>query len=540
MSSPFGVGWEVWIGGAIALGIALIGGMWKFANWKGGLDQWKKSVDDWRNNVDNRFDKLAESINTLMSDVAVIKSAQEKDATKNGMIQRRSPLVPSEKALEILEELNIISQVNATISYIQEEIEKRSRTSIYRDIEDPEERFIEIAPSVIHALIKKGKIEEKKIDEAMKKLEKVFPVVTYYGVLLLIAAYILEKGREKGFIAKPSMIYSQIDMAGLKDRDELLASFDGNAEKAIKSLEMSIRTLGEIGKKKELAEKKFMVALVYYYVGRLDEAEREYREATMANPALAEARYNLGFLLRDLERFEEAEKEYREVIRIKPDFAEAHNNLGLLLRDLNRFAEAEKEFREAIKINHNLAKAHNNLGLLLRDLNRFAEAEKEFREAIKINHNLAEAHNNLGLLFDNLKRFEEAEEEYREAIRINPDFAVAHSNLGNLLTNLKQFVEAEKELREAIKISPNYAGAHYNFGNLLTNLKRFEEAEEEYREALRIHPDFAEAHGNLGFLYSQTGKPEEAKKELEIAKRLFKAQRREEDVKKAEELLSSL
>ena len=438
MNPPFGVDWGVWIGGAIVVGMALIGSIWKFANWKGGLDQWKKSIDDWRNSVDGRFDKLVENINTLMSDVAVIKSASEKDATRNGMIQRRSPLVPSEKAVEILEELNILSQVDANISYIQEEIEKRSQTSIYRDIEDPEERFIEIAPGVIHALIKKGKIDEKKIDEAMKKLEKVFPVVTYYGVLLLIAAYILEKRTKKEFIASPSMIYSQIDMIASKDRDEALASFGGDAEKAIKSLEMSIRSLKEIDNKIELAKNRNKLALIYEYVGRVDEAERECREA----------------------------------IRINPSLTGVHNNLGVLL--------------------------------------------------------------------DKLKRFEEAEKEYKEAIRINPNYVGAHNNLGILLKNLKRFEEAEKEYKEAIRINPNYVAVHYNFGVLLKDLKRFEETEKEYKEAIRINPDFAEAHGNLGILYSETKKSEEAKKELEIAKRLFEAQGREEDVKKAEELLGSL
>ena len=161
MSLPFGVGWEVWIGGAIAIAIALIGSLWKLGNWKGGLDQWKKGVDDWRNSMDNRFDKLVENINTLMSDVAVIKSASEKDATRNGMLQRHSPLVPSKKAIEILDNLNILSQVDANIPYIQDEVEKRSQISIYREIEDPEERFIEIAPSVIHALIKNLSFKKK-------------------------------------------------------------------------------------------------------------------------------------------------------------------------------------------------------------------------------------------------------------------------------------------------------------------------------------------------------------------------------------------
>jgi len=393
------------------IAIALIGSIAAFFYWKGGLDQWKKSVDDWRKSVDGRFDKLAENINTLMSDVSVIKSASEKDATRNGMIQRRSPLVPSEKAIEILEDLNILSQVDANIPYIQEEIEKRSQTSIYRDIEDPEERFIEIAPGVIHALIKKGKIEEKKIDEAMKKMEKVFPVVTYYGVLLLIAAYILEKGKEKGFIARPSTIYSQIDMVGSKDVDSLLASFDGNVEKTIKSLEMSIRTLEEVDDKKELVENMNKLGVIYEYVGRLDEAEKEYREAIRINPDFAKARSNLGNLLADLGGYEEAEEKYREAIRIDPKLSKAHNNLGILLYNLKRYEEAEEEYREAIRINPDDAAAHNNLGVLLRDLERYEESEREYREAIRINPDYAEAHANLGILLSKIGKKEEAKDE---------------------------------------------------------------------------------------------------------------------------------
>ena len=506
MSPPFGVGWGVWIGGVIAIAIALIGSLWKLGNWKGGLDQWKKGVDDWRNSMDNRFDKLVENINTLMSDVAVIKSASEKDATRNGMLKRHSPLVPAKKAIDILEELNILSQVDANIPYIQDEIEKRAQISIYREIKDREERFIEIAPSVIHALIKKGKIEEKKIDEAMDRLDKLFSTVTYYGVLLLIAAYILEKESEKGFIAKPSMIYSQIDMVGLKDRDELLTSFDGDAEKAIKSLEMSVRSLEGIGNKEELAREMNKLAVIYDYVGRRDEAEKEYREA----------------------------------LRINPDYADAHINFGNLLYDMGREEDAEAQYREALRINPDSAGAHYNLGNLLKYLGRTEDAEAEYREALRINPDYADAHINFGNLLKETGKKDDAEVEYREALRINPDSAGAHYNLGNLLKYLGRTEEAEVEYREALRINPDSAVAHNNLGNLLGNMGRKEDAEAEYREALRINPDSAEAHANLGILYSKTGSNEEAKKELVIAKELFEAQGREAEVKKAEELLKSL
>jgi tetratricopeptide (TPR) repeat protein len=275
-------------------------------------------------------------------------------------------------------------------------------------------------------------------------------------------------------------------------------------------------------------------------MGREEDAEVEYREALRINPDDAEAHYNLGNLLKEMERIEDAEAEYREAIRINPDFAKAHYNLGNLLDNTGRIEDAEAEYREAIRINPDDAKAHYNLGNFLVNMEREEEAEVEYREALRVNPDFVAVHNNLWNFLKEMGRKKEAEAEYREAPRINPDDAVAHNNLGLLLKEMGRKEDAEVEYREALRINPDDAVAHNNLGLLLKEMGRKEEAEAEYREALRINPDSAEAHGNLGILYSKTGSNEEAKKELEIAKRLFDEQRREADVKKAEELLKSL
>ncbi|MBE9594153.1 MAG: hypothetical protein IMF19_11835, partial [Proteobacteria bacterium] len=135
------------IGTGVVIAIALIGFMVKtwwtlwnlttnLAAWKGGLDQWKKGIDDWRNSVDKRFDKFEENTIMLRDGETITKTTLWDLGRTNDMIQRHSPLVPSKQAIEILEELNIIPEVNANTSYIQEEIEKRAQTSLYRDIED--------------------------------------------------------------------------------------------------------------------------------------------------------------------------------------------------------------------------------------------------------------------------------------------------------------------------------------------------------------------------------------------------------------------
>jgi tetratricopeptide (TPR) repeat protein len=169
-----------------------------------------------------------------------------------------------------------------------------------------------------------------------------------------------------------------------------------------------------------------------------------------------------------------------------------------------------------------------------------SEALGCYQKSIQINPDYAETHYNLGILLSDLKRPQEAEEEYRSALRINPDYAEVHNNLGILLSDLKRPQEAEEEYRSALRINPDYAEAHYNLGNLLSDLKRPQEAEEEYRSALRINPDYAEAHGNLGILLVDLNRKKEARRELETARDLFRKQGREEDAKRAEEILKEV
>jgi tetratricopeptide (TPR) repeat protein len=516
MNPPLGIDWEIW---AIvsSIVIVLIGSTWKFAHWKGGLDQWRREITDWRNDVSTTLNDLQKDVTTMMGGIEAIKTELVK-SVKNGMVGYHSPFVASPKAIEVLERLSLLTEIDANYSYIVEKVNEQSKLPIYSDTIGTERRFIELAPGVIHGLVKAGKIEEKKIDIAMEELENVFKAgaVGYYAVLLVITAYILEKEGDKGYPADVSMVYSQIDAMDSDSPDELLEMFGGDLDRAIESFETAVRTLGEIGSN-ELAEKQVRLAALYKMAGRKDEALKQLKEAIAHKPDYAAAHSNLGNLLNNLKRYDEAEKEYREAIRADPDYAKAHYNLGILLKYLKRYDEAEKEYREAIRADPDYAKAHYNLGNLLKYLKRYDEAEKEYREAIRADPDYVAAHSNLGLLLKYLKRYDEAEKEYREAIRANPDHATAHYNLGNLLKYLKRYDEAEKEYREAIRANPDHAKAHYNLGNLLKYLKRYDEAEKEYREAIRANPDHATAHANLGFLLSAIDRNEEAIQEFNTA-----------------------
>ena len=401
MNPLLGIGLEIWIGIA-AISIAVIVPSVAIIRWTGKLDEWKSGLYNWRKDVDTTLNDLKEDKWRLHSDFKIMKESVDAiknsveaietelvKSIKNGMVGYHSPFVASPKAIEVLEQISLLTEIDANYSYIVEKVNERSKLPIYSDIKGLERRFIEIAPGVIHELIRAGKIEEKKIDIAMEELGKIFKpsAASYYGVLLVITAYILEKERYKGYPADVSLVYSQIDAMGSDSPDELLDTFGGDLDRVIESYETAVRTLGAIDAD-ELAEKRLRLAFWYGTAGRKDEALEQLRAAIAHKPDYATAHSNLGNLLYDLKRYDEAEKEWRVAIRADPDHATAHSNLGNLLYDLKRYDEAEKEYREAIRADPDDAEAHANLGFLLSAIDRKEEAIQEFNTALNLKDQL--------------------------------------------------------------------------------------------------------------------------------------------------------
>ena len=179
-------------------------------------------------------------------------------------------------------------------------------------------------------------------------------------------------------------------------------------------------------------------------------------------------------------KLEEAERLYREILKIEPTLFEIHNNLGVISCKTNRPEEAEASYKKAIELNPSYAAAYFNLGDLLSGLKRFDEAKIKYKIAIKLKPNFIEAHNNLGNIQKELGKLDEAENSYKKAIEFKPDYEAAHYNLGNLLIKLSRFEEAEASYKKAIEIKPDYVEARYNLGITLHTLKQYKKAADEF------------------------------------------------------------
>jgi len=146
-------------------------------------------------------------------------------------------------------------------------------------------------------------------------------------------------------------------------------------------------------------------------------------------------------------RIDEAERIYREVLAREPGHPIATHYLGLAAWQRGDVGTAEERMRAALATDASIPDFHNNLGLLLRDTGRVDEAIACFRRTLEVDPRWFEAHNNLGLALEAAGRFDAAVDAYRAGIAAQPAFAPARQNLGRALLALGRYAEGWGEYR---------------------------------------------------------------------------------------------
>jgi Tfp pilus assembly protein PilF len=127
------------------------------------------------------------------------------------------------------------------------------------------------------------------------------------------------------------------------------------------------------------------VAVLYLQLGRIAEAEAEYRESLRLNPDSAPTHYNIGLVFSAQGKYQQAAAEFQNAIGLDPTHAGAHNNLGAMLHAFGRIDEAAAEYRRAIALKPENGEAHNNLARLLTSQRLFVAAVGEFEQALRLN-----------------------------------------------------------------------------------------------------------------------------------------------------------
>ncbi len=265
--------------------------------------------------------------------------------------------------------------------------------------------------------------------------------------------------------------------------------------------------------------------------GRIEESERQYREALAARPGDPLALYGLGRALALQGKTREALEPLASACRIFPEFGAAHYALALAHRDLgngerarlhleryrshpNRWPARGDRLLDSLAGLKGGAQTRLARGVELAEEGRLDEAVREHLAALQAAPSLAQAHVNLISLQARLGRDEEAEHHYREAVKLQPGLAEAHYDFGVLSSSRGRLAEAEQAFERALGINPHHPQAHNNLGAVLERLGRAEEAARHYREAVTADPTYRTARFNLGRTLLALGRIEEAAAEL--------------------------
>ncbi len=108
-----------------------------------------------------------------------------------------------------------------------------------------------------------------------------------------------------------------------------------------------------------------------------------FENAVKHSPELAYAHRDLGAAYYFSGRTEEAEREYKKTIEINPKELFIHNNLGVLYLNSNRYNEAEAEFNKEIENYPYSDRAYGNLGLLYYKQNKIEQAIKAYEKQME-------------------------------------------------------------------------------------------------------------------------------------------------------------
>lgn len=295
----------------------------------------------------------------------------------------------------------------------------------------------------------------------------------------------------------------------------------------------------------------------YRALGRLEEAQQHLAAALALaerlhgaeSPHAAVILTSLGWVRQSQGRLDEADRLYREARRIasadaagRATQARATANLVVLLTSRGDFAEAAALRGEALELArvslHDdpvvLAAILNDLGLSLESSGDLAAAEELAREGLELlRGHLGEGHPRVDFALARLAgtlqaagRFLEAEPIFRDVLerfrrtlgKSHPEVARTLNNLGTVVFGLGQYAEAAELFEQALAMRRSVLGdwhedtAHSlnTLGQARKELRELDRAEAAHREALAIrrelfgneHPQVATSLRNLADVFA--------------------------------------
>ncbi len=239
-----------------------------------------------------------------------------------------------------------------------------------------------------------------------------------------------------------------------------------------------------------------------------------YQRAIAMDQYYPDPHNNLAVVYAYLGEIDNAIIEMQEGLRLCPNYPEGYNNLAAFYLHKKDYEKAEQCLNVAIKLRPSYGKAYFNRARLYAQQDKKELALADFKNACT----RADLDNEFGFTaygqyaFQN-KFFKDAILAFSKLVDIAPGSAVAHANLGNVYHAFGDYTKAVASYECALEHDPHNARATFNLGETFRKLGEHAKAIACFRRLdVRMSPMVGISMADC---FIELGTPDEARKVLE-------------------------
>ena len=264
-------------------------------------------------------------------------------------------------------------------------------------------------------------------------------------------------------------------------------------------------------------QKMFGAGEAALHAGKLDEAERDFRQVLAINPGVAGAYANLGVIHMRRKQWPQALAALQKAEKLAPEIAGIRLNIGLAYFRQNDFGRAIPPFESVVKEAPDSFQARYLLGLCYFFNDRWTDATAMLEPLWE------QASNQMNYLYvldiaafkaKNTTLEEKAAARLVEIGEGSPEF---HLLMGKAHLNRGEYDDAINELDAAVKGDPRLPFVHFNLGLTYTQKQDYDRARAEFHKDIALEPDVPFSYDKLAGVEATTGNEDEAAKNFRSA-----------------------
>jgi tetratricopeptide (TPR) repeat protein len=288
--------------------------------------------------------------------------------------------------------------------------------------------------------------------------------------------------------------------------------------------------------------------------GRLDEAERDFRQILALDAQAGGAYANLGVVYMRRKQWSKALEMLRKAEYLMPQVAGIRLNIGLAYYRQNSFLLAIPPFESVVREQPDALQPRYLLGQCYFFAERWADAadtleplwaqestqplflymlsmsahksakkeldEKAWAQLMKTSEGDPEFQLLMGKEHLQLEQYDMALKELQAAAATNPRLPFVHFNLGLTYLKKQDYEHARDEFLKDEDLEPDLALNYDELGDVYSLMQQDSDAERSYREALRRDPRLVSSQVGLAKLYQREKKYPQALTAIDAASKL--------------------